>query len=82
MRAETELLIGKALKRQWRTLQRRGAMLMRENARVHYGGGESENEVIVFEQLIKGCLFTLCYSAGSTPALGVLDAKLTDHRLN
>jgi hypothetical protein len=82
MRAETELVLGKALKRQWQALQRRGAELVRENTWVHSYRGESENEVIVFEQLIDGCLFTLCYSVGSTPTLGVLCTKLTDHRLN
>jgi len=81
MHAEAELRIGNALKRQWSALSRRGAKLARERTRRHSALG-AQRDSIVFEQLIEGCLFTLCYSAGLQPALGVLDSKLTDHRLN
>jgi hypothetical protein len=76
MRAEEELLIGEALTRQWKALTEMGADLARE------GNGDRMKGVAVFERLIDGCLFTLSYSLNSTPALRVLDWRLTDHRLN
>ncbi len=80
MRAEAELLIGRALKQQWPALRRRAVELTREKVRAVHD--VSVSDVIEFEQVIEGCLFTFRYAVGRTPALSVLETKLTDHKLN